>query len=51
MKTRITRVKEEIRTFSSRTPDGVLMYPGNWRCTYVEIVSGVWFMVAMEAVE
>lgn len=43
--------KQEIRTFSSKYPDGTLMFPGRWRCTFVLIAGSVWYMIGMEPFE
>ena len=43
-------VRQVVQRFSSRTLDGIPMYPGDWLCTYAQVFPGVWVMIGMELV-
>lgn len=39
-------MRQIIVTFNSVDLKGNLLYPGEWRETYVQVVTGVWMLIA-----
>jgi hypothetical protein len=40
-------IKQEICSFPSRYPNGVLMYPGQHVLTWAQVFPGIWRLVEM----
>lgn len=51
MQGRLAQVRKQVRTYASRTLDGVLMYPGEYVETWIRVGALPWQLLSIEARE